>query len=100
MLKVSKKLPSIQRQVDALESAGFEVVLRHNTTLESKEHPAVGATLVRIFDQNGYGVGGGEAYCSTKDNFDRTTGTRIAFRRAVSDFYRVVGYEKAGKVFS
>jgi hypothetical protein len=98
MLRVSKKLPSVQRQVDLLESAGFEVCMRHDSTRLSIHTNAKGASFVRIFDPTGFNVGQGDSYCSKEDNYDRVIGTRIAFRRAVADFYNLVGWKKAKEV--
>lgn len=97
-MQVSQKLPNVQLQVDKLESAGFEVVLTHRPDAVQRHAPAVGETLVHIIDSGGYPVGIGNALCSKQDNFNRVTGTRIAFRRAIADFYSTVGHVKAGAV--
>lgn len=103
-MKVSKRLPSVQRQVDALEAAGYEVQLAHSTQQEAvvNGHTHIkGVSTIDIVDPfTGTSLGWGKSFCSLDDNFDRSTGTRIAFHRAVNDFYRTVGYEKAGEVFA
>ena len=97
-MRVSNKLPNVQLQVDKLESAGFRVGLQHVVHDLSHEYRTHGHTNVVIEHETGQNVGFGQALCSVDDNFDRTTGTRIAFRRAIADFYDTVGYKKAGAV--
>jgi len=97
-MRVSKQLPQVQKQVDLLESAGFEVHLKHDSKCKFESEPVVGATFVYIDDAHGYPVGIGNAKCSKKDNFNRVTGTKIAFRRAIADFYDTVGHKKASAV--
>lgn len=97
-MRVSNKLPDIQKKVDALESAGIEVNLVHNA-LASAQGNSRGSTTVQFTEElTGCLVGWGRAVCSVNDNFNKVTGTQIAFRRAVSDFYDTVGHVTAGSI--
>ena len=97
-MRVSKTLPKVQLQVDLLESAGFDVNLKHVSYGDNRGVMCNGFSKVTITDVTGYNVGLGTSTCSKLDNFNRATGTQVAFRRAISDFYDTVGYRKAGTV--
>lgn len=97
-MKVSSQLPKVQLQVDLLESAGFDVNLKHTSYGDNRDTELNGFSKVLISDGTGYNVGIGVSMCSKLDNFNRVTGTQVAFRRAIADFYKTVGYQKAGSV--
>lgn len=99
-MRVSHSLPQVQAQVDRIEAAGYRVRLRHTPTAESGVHPAVGLTEVSINDpaNPNFELGYGRAWCSKKDAYSKVDGTKIAFRRAISDFYQQVGHVVAKKV--
>lgn len=98
-MQVSSKLPKVQLQVNLLESAGFKVSLKHTSYGgDCEEVSSNGFSKVFINAPDGYNVGMGTSICSKLDNFNRVTGTKVAFRRAIADFYKTVGYVKAGSV--
>ena len=104
-MRVSSKLPGIQRQVDCLETAGFKVRLHHDS--EETGHvsgvPYRGHSAVTIERSNSDGTvtsGLGDSFCSLNDMFDRATGTRIAFGRALDDLSGLVGRNAMKEIFS
>ena len=94
---VKRSLPHVQQQIDLLEAAGLEVTLHHRVNTPANGPRIHGMTWVNISDQDNL-IGHGVAVCSVSDNFDRAIGTRVAFRRAISSFYNVVGHVHAKKV--
>lgn len=102
-MRVSNKLPKVQAQVDRLEAAGFAIHMSHNRDIVGRLEGGAqihGTTSVLINqpDVNAGSLGYGVAHCSRSDNFDRSTGTQVAFRRAIADFYKSVGHVKANAV--
>jgi len=90
-MRVSKKLPEIQYVVDVLEFHGFECESYHESDFEDDFVPIRGASVFTITDpetdENGeLDQFGGIAYCSAYDQFDKSVGTAIAFKRAYKEF--------------
>jgi 2,3-bisphosphoglycerate-independent phosphoglycerate mutase len=84
-MKVSQRLPKVQKQVDALEAAGYSVRLKHDAVRTR-------SSAVTIHNGDDIVVGLGFSTCSEADNFDKAIGTEVAFRRAVNNFYKIVGH--------
>ena len=102
-MRVSNKLPRVQRQVDLLEAAGFEVHMSHDLDITGRleggaQVHGITTVIINQPEVNAISLGYGIAYCSESDNFDRSVGTKVAFRRAINDFYIGVGHEKANAV--
>ena len=86
-MQVSKKLPDIQEIVNMFEIKGLDVQLQHFIFVACGRD-LNGFTVIRLLTPDGIEVAVGRSACSLDDNFDKATGTRVAFHRLMSDYIR------------
>jgi len=85
-MRVAKRVPTgIQDVVNQLQDNNFHVNINHDmksrTTTLKIEHNINPLSAV------------GVSHCAPGDNFDRATGTKIAFTRTMSDLRAYIGRE-------
>jgi hypothetical protein len=84
VMKVSKRLPiGIQDIINRFQDMNFHVNLNHDTK--------VGVTRLKIEHNDKPIRVEGYSFCSDGDNFDRATGTKIAFGRAMRELTTWIG---------
>lgn len=95
-MQVSKKLPAIQQIIDQLEKKGYHIRLSHD--------PKATRSTMFVIEHGRYRRAKefytGLARCTKDDQFCRTTGTRIAFNRALHSMSKRLGRSTVKEILS
>lgn len=102
-MRVSRHLPPVvQDRIDALESYGYKIRLHHDPHVEGvlpngTQYRGL-TSMVATNDSNNVHVAG-SSYCGLNDNFDRSVGTHVAFKRMVHGLSGTIGRSLVKKMF-
>jgi len=90
-MRVSKRVPTgIHEVLAKFEKSNFHVNLNHDTEK--------GVTTLKIEHNENALRAVGVSHCSPRDNFDRATGTKIAFTRAMQDMRMWIGRDAVKQI--
>lgn len=93
-MQVSKNLPAIQNVIDKLEKHGYHIRLNHD--------PKSTRSTMMVIEHGRYRRAKefytGLARCTKDDQFCRSTGTRIAFNRAIHAMSRKIGRDAVKEI--
>ena len=95
-MQVSKNLPAIQDIINKLEAQGWHIRLNHD--------PKATRTTMMVIEHGHYRVAKdqftGLARCTKSDQFCRSTGTRVAFNRAIRAMSRRLGRDSVKEMLT
>lgn len=95
-MQVSKKLSSIQQVIDKLEKKGYHIRLSHDPTRTRSTLMVIEHGRYRRAKELFTGI----ARCTKDDQFCRSTGTRIAFNRAIHAMSTKLGRQTVKELLS
>jgi len=95
-MQVSKNLPAIQKVIDKLEKKGYHIRLNHD--------PKSTRSTMLVIEHGRYRRAKefytGLSRCVKSDQFCRSTGTRIAFNRAIHNMSKKLGRDKVKEILA
>lgn len=95
-MQVSKNLPAIQEVINKLEKHGYHIRLIHDPKATRSTWMAIEHGRYRRAKEFYTGL----ARCTKSDQFCRSTGTRIAFNRAIHAMSAKLGRSKVKELLA
>ena len=95
-MQVSKNLPAIQDIINKLEANGYHIRLNHDPKSTRSTWMVIEHGRYRRAKEFYTGL----ARCTKSDQFCRSTGTRIAFNRAMHAMSRKLGRNKVKEILA